>query len=162
MIDVSIVKIIGSIVLACLGWYIVHYLTTRRDIKAKKRELATKYQIETFIAINTLFADIINVRTPPNDVIIEFNKAISTIQILGNESQITRINRLIEKIQELPWIQTSECTDSTSSETTRSFPDQSVAHGLLRDLRDKLRRELELSPINGNITSIVLTIRSKK
>jgi hypothetical protein len=49
-----------AILLASIGWLIVHRLTRKRDLNNKKREIALKYLVEVY---NTLSIDILKGET---------------------------------------------------------------------------------------------------
>ncbi len=43
-----IIKVISTVVIAAMGWIIVHYFTSRRDMANKRREIKTQYLIEAY------------------------------------------------------------------------------------------------------------------
>ena len=140
--EIGFIKTLITIALACLGWLIVNYLTTQREVRAKKRELVTKYQIETFSAVNTFFTYLLTKRSPPSNVRTDFNKAVSMIQLLGSQSQINNFSNILIKLQEI--------TSSKSGHLKGKEVDI-----LLQDLRDELRKELQLKPVNNKVISML-------
>jgi len=140
--DLDFVKIAVAIFLACSGWIVVNHLTAKREINIKKREIVTKYQVETFTAINTFFTYLLIQESPPPEVRTNFNKAVSRVQLLGSPSQIGKFSSILKKMKEV---------SSTSSEGLKG----SEIDSLLQDLRNELRRELQLEQVNNKIISML-------
>jgi len=135
----NILTLTVPVILALTGWLIVNYLTTKREINAKKRELVTKYQIEAFSSLNTFFTYLLIQRNPSSEVRDNFNKSVSMIQLLGSPSQITKFSSILEPMKQL------ESGSLKGSEV----------EGLLLDLRDELRKELGLHQVDKKIISML-------
>ena len=147
--DLDFVKIATAIFLACSGWLIVNHLTTKREINAKKRELVTKYQVETFTAINTFFTYLLIHENPPAEVRTNFNNAISMIQLLGSQSQIEKFSSILEKMMEISATQSSKLKGSEIDT-------------LLQDVRNELRNELQLEQVNNKVISMLSFDKNNK
>ena len=124
--DLDYVKIIITIVLAVIGWLIGHYFTSQRDISNKRRELVINHLIETY----RILANDISHREQSGETNLKLENLLSDIQLFGNNSQIELAKQLADEI-----------AGGGSFEL----------NNLLVELRDNLRKELNLSPVIGNV-----------
>jgi|SRR4030042_4419177 len=119
------IEIIITIVIAALGWIIVHHFTSRRDRKNKIREIRIQYLIEAFRKIGMAIQ-----REKDDTFFGELESAFHDVQLFGSKRQI---NMLMEFMDEYREKKTANIDM------------------LLNELRDDLRKELSLSPIKERI-----------
>jgi hypothetical protein len=112
-----------TLILAGLGWYIVHHLNMRREITAEKRKLRVSYLLEVYRKLEGA-ANRLSSTTEQHMRDIE--SAIADIQLLGTPNQV-----------------------ELAVEFATAFGNIKSASldPLLADLRDSLRAELELEKI---------------
>jgi hypothetical protein len=127
MFNLENLKIIITVMIAVLGWVIAHRLNSTRDRALKRRELITAHLINAY----RILANDITHRdaTPERDLKLE--TVISELQLFGSDYQI-------------------ELTKKLANDVTQK--DTFYVDDLLIDLRNSLRKELELSPLEGRIT----------
>ena len=117
-----------TIILACVGWYVVHYQNLRREITAEKRKLRVSYLLEVYRKLEGAS----NRRnTTSTQHMLDIESAIADIQLLGTKHQV-----------ELA----VEFTKVFVSKKSASLDD------LLQDLRNSLRVELELENVRPKLT----------
>lgn len=118
-------QLIVAFVVAALGWWTGHILTTRRDVANERRKLRISYLIEAFRslegAVHSLGA---------KDQKKRLQAAIVDIQLLGSPEQV--------KLAANFAIQMGKSSEAPIDE-------------LLADLRDSLRKELELERVEQKI-----------
>ena len=129
-----LVKIVNSSLFAALigagvlvtGWSVVSHQDDERAVTNRQRQLRTEYLIEAFRAIETAR------RNPEIEEdrkkMMSMEGAITDIQLLGDKKQV----RL-------------------ALDLSKSLNNGGDAMKLLKNLRQELRKELRLEPINGNL-----------
>jgi|CZCB01.1.fsa_nt_gi Ca2+-binding EF-hand superfamily protein len=116
---VEICKILITVVLAVFGWLIAHKLTSVRDLKNKKREIRINFLLDAYRKLE---------RSIHKEKIgRDFVEAISDIQFLGTPPQVNMAKRIAADFAQNGQVDLDE---------------------LLIDLRDSMRRELELEKID--------------
>lgn len=79
-----------AILVSVIGWGVVHHNTLEREIEKNKRDLSTQYLIESY----RVLADDIAKRGDLTDARKSaFEKALTDIQLLGSEEQISMANK---------------------------------------------------------------------
>ncbi len=115
-----------TVIIAVIGWIVAHYFSSKRDKKLKRREVITAHLINAY---RILANDITHrPKTPESELKLE--TIIAELQLFGSEKQIQLTKKLAD--------------DITKGGTF-------YVDDLLNDLRSDLRKELELSPIDGNV-----------
>jgi hypothetical protein len=109
---------------AILGWLVGHALNARRDRQNKRREIRVQYLIEAY---RRLEAGTYRGPIHGTEFGKEFESAIADIQLFGTEDQARMAKELAEDI---------------------AIQKNASAGPLLMSLRDALRRELNLGPLN--------------
>ena len=124
-----------TIIVNIIGWFILHNLSKRRDLSNKKKEMKIQYLITAWHKLehtanrNTNKAQIDHFHS-------DIETAIANIQLLGTPKQIQLAQQFAEDVA-----------------TTRSgdlIP-------LLIELRQSLRQELELEPVEDKFKFIRFT-----
>ena len=116
-----------AVIVAIAGWFVGSWLNAARDRANKQREIRLGYQIETYRRL-ALAAQ--RKPEPGSKYFRDMEAAVADIQLFGTESQIRAVNAFLQE-----W----------KANNKGSFND------LLRDLRNDLRKELELSPVPGDV-----------
>lgn len=124
--DFDYLKIFTSIILAVFGWILGHYFNTKRDKSLKKRELSTSYLISAY----RVLANDISTRKSTTESNKKFEDLLSDIQLFGSLEQINMAKALAK--------------DLANSGSYELDP-------LINNLRDELRKELELKAVKGNL-----------
>ncbi|MEA3323967.1 MAG: hypothetical protein U9Q37_02355 [Euryarchaeota archaeon] len=119
----DLLTIIVTILLVVGGWAAVHFLSLRREIEQKKREIRVQYLKDAYIKL----AEAVD-RGSIVDNIKDIQESFNVIQIFGDESQIELIGNFIE-----------EATAGGSPSIDE----------LLKELRNEIRQHIGLEPIDG-------------
>jgi hypothetical protein len=133
--DAVIAAVVTTVVII-VGWYVVHYLTGKRDQANKRRELRVQYLIEAYRRLE--FA---GNRPLTKEVAPEFEKAIADIQLFGTPKQV---------------------------ELAQAFALGFAKNGmhsldpLLNELRQELRRELNLESVQPSIKYLRISYDKKQ
>ena len=114
-----------SVVVAVGSWFVVSQHNAARDRANKQREIRLQYQIETYRRL-LLAAE----RKPEPKYFRDVESATADIQLFGTESQIQKLNTFLDE-----W----KATNKGSLDN------------LLIDLRNDLRRELDLPAVPGGL-----------
>ena len=122
----DIIKTTISVIIAAIGWMIVHYFNSKRDRTLKRREIITKHLIDAY----KFLADEIVHRESTFERDKKLELVIAELQLFGSHRQI-------ELAKEL--------TDAITKGGT-FYVDE-----LLNELRNDLRHELGLPPVTGNV-----------
>lgn len=124
-IELLLPSIIGALVIIA-GWYVAHYLTSKRDQTNRRRDLRVQYLIEAYRRLE--FAS--NREPMPRESAPEFEKAIADIQLLGTPKQV-----------------------ALAQAFARGFARKGTVtlDPLLNDLRQELRQELRLEPVSQDV-----------
>jgi hypothetical protein len=115
--------IIVPSLLIILGWFIVNWLAARRELRSKKREVRIQYLIEAY---RSIASGANRGAKTSHEQKLAIESAIEDIQLLGDASQVSALNRMIE----------SGNPDFTE---------------VLESLRQELRRELNLENITDSL-----------
>ena len=119
----DLLTIAVTILLAVGGWAVAHFLSQRREIKQKKREVQVQYLKDAYIKL----AEAVD-KGSLEDNIKDIQESFNVIQIFGDESQIELIGKFIE-----------EATAGRSPSIDE----------LLKELRNEIRQQIGLKPIDG-------------
>jgi len=125
--EITYLKIIFTVLVTMIGWYITHYFNSKRDHKNKIRETKMTYLIEAYLALENVC------NRYEEDLIKRFPKledALAKIQLFGSDEQILMAKKVIIAIGE------NKKTD---------------VEELLQDIREKLRKEIGLSKTTEEI-----------
>jgi hypothetical protein len=124
----------GLLVVA--GWFLAHRLTAKRDLAAKRRDSRLRALEAAYMRIATS-----SNRPLTPESIEKFEIFVSEIQLYGTPRQIRLMAELVEAFKQ---------------------PHFNVSHDvLLADLRDTIRRELQLEPVAGPVWWLRLHLGSK-
>lgn len=122
-------------VVVVVGWYVVHYLSARRDQTNKRRDLRVQYLIEAYRRL-----EYAGNRPMTEEIAPEFERAVADIQLFGTPKQV-------ELAQEF-------AVGFAQKGTHPLDP-------LLNELRKELRKELELEPVKPTIKYLRITFDQK-
>ncbi len=109
-----------------IGWIVTDYLTKRRDVENQKRKIRTDYLVNVFRFLATSVSN----RNLSKEDWRKFEDIIADIQLFGTPEQIGLLKEVTNQIAE-----------------KKEFD----LDPILNDLRDHLRRDLNLESIDGNI-----------
>ena len=123
-------SILIPLLVAAVGWLLVHRLAAWRDRAAKRREVRITYLIQAYRRFMDFYRAMRG-PTPPNDF-TEVESAITDIELFGSVSQIAKLRTFVQDLQKR---------------------DKVSLNDLAEDLRDDLRRELRLKRIEGRIVA---------
>ncbi|MCE0499477.1 MAG: hypothetical protein LV481_16165 [Methylacidiphilales bacterium] len=121
----TILTLLASTTIVVMGWYVVHRLTTARDLANKRRELRVGYLIEAYRRLEN-----ISNRDPEEVIASELERAVADIQLFGSLSQVALVREF--------------CLGFVEKRIFSLDP-------LLNDLRNDLRRELNLESVSSNV-----------
>ncbi len=107
-------------VVALIGWFVGHYLSSRRDQENKRRELRVQHLLVAYQ--NLMDAACYNKLAPEEQIVQLATKAFSNIQLFGNQEQLKMVH---------------DCIDDYSKGNVS-------LNDLVEDLRSDLRKELKL------------------
>lgn len=119
------VPLLVSAFVAILGWFSVNWLAASRDQANKRREIRVQYLIEAYRRL-ALSAQ----RPPESKYFRDMESAVADIQLFGSQSQVQKLRLFLEEFKR---------------QNKGSFNE------LLRDLRNDLRKELDLTAIEGEV-----------
>jgi hypothetical protein len=122
----EILKTLITVIIAALGWVVAHYFSSKRDRRIKRREIKTAHLIKAY----TILANDITERAETSERNAKLELLISELQLFGSNKQIALTKELAENIQHGGEFNFDE---------------------LLKDIRNDLRKELELNPIQGRV-----------
>jgi hypothetical protein len=127
ILDLRLLLSIGiPATIAVGGWLVGHWLNARRELFNRRREARLK-GLE--MAYNRLA--LVALRDWTDELMTEFEKFVAEIQLYGTPKQITLMQEIVNAL--------------TRPEAEVSFD------SLLKDLRDALRLELRMEPVEGNV-----------
>lgn len=117
-----------------IGWFILHILSKRRDLSNKKKEMKIQYLISAWQTLEHISnrKKVVDRLTVSSDV----ENAIANVQLFGTPKQI----QLAQKFAD----------DIATTHSGDLIP-------LLIELRQSLRRELELEPVEDKLKFIRFT-----
>lgn len=110
--------------LVVVGWFAGSWLTSRREFKARRRDARVKGLETAFMRL----ADSAN-RDPTPEVMQNLETFVSELQLYGTPQQVRLTRKMVEAY--------------LSTQPSVSFD------ALLEDLRDSLRKELQLESLDG-------------
>jgi len=118
-------KLFTTLLVVSLGWWVAHYLSARREVTNERRKLRVSYLLEAYRKLEQAVHPL-----DPKAKQEQLESAIADIQLLGSPSQVTM-----------------------ASEFAKSLANNSEASldGLLFNLRESLRLELQLESVNEKI-----------
>ena len=116
-------KIIIPSALIILGWFIVNWLASKRELINKRREVRIQYLIEAYRCIASASN---RKEKTTDDQKLNIESAIEDIQLFGNEEQLNALNNMIE---------------DKNNDFTK----------ILEVLRNDLRKELELVSVSNSL-----------
>ncbi len=119
----SIIALIASVSIAVSGWVVAHWLSSRRELEQKKREIRVQYLREAYLKI----ANLCDRGEFPRDI-SDLQDALNDIQLFGEEKQIILIGETITQLID---------------NQTASFDE------LLKQLRNEIRRHIGLNPMES-------------
>ncbi len=120
-------EFVGPILVALVGYAIVHMLSTWRDRENKKREIRVKFLINSYERLTRV------VRETPWKF-DDFQQVLADIQLMGTPSQIVEAEKLS--------LQVPKAMKSSGPEAELDLGP------LLHEFRNDLRAELSMEPID--------------
>ncbi len=121
----DLTKLIVTVIVAVVGWFICHRLSAWRDRVSKQRDQKIEYLIEAF----RLLSEVTN-HPRLHEVNLQLRAAFAIIQLFGTEDQNTLIATFVDEMRK----------------HSKSNIDR-----LLQNLRNALRQELDLVEIKDDI-----------
>ncbi|WP_347888060.1 hypothetical protein ABHF54_10460 [Nitrosomonas europaea] len=97
MLDCISISNIVTVLVALLGWPIVHWLSKSREIEAARRNLRASYLMEAYRSIENSIK-----RNMQNDEKRQLERAVADIELLGNKEQIALVHDLVVFSMENP------------------------------------------------------------
>jgi hypothetical protein len=122
----EILKIFITASTVVAGWVVGHYFTSMRDRRNKKRDLTIQHLINAYMVLTNEVTQ--RIQTPERKKLLE--KIISEIQLFGSPEQVRMAKQL---------------ADDIVKKIDFEFDD------LVNSLRNDLRKQLILPPIEGNV-----------
>lgn len=119
------VSIFVPAVVAIVGWFVANRIGARKDLATRRRELIVSYLVDAYRKLEKSASAVI-----PEESWAGIESAIADIQLFGSSRQV-------------------ELAQVFAREMSRN--QTSFATALLEELRQSLRRELELAPATGPI-----------
>ena len=133
MSDLSLYISFTSLIISIIGWFVVHFLSRKRDSLNKKKDLRIKYLINAWQLLESAS------NRNDNSMIPNLEKAIADIQLFGTLEQI-KLSR--EFALGFKTTKTAKCDV------------------LLNELRNDLRNELKLEKdTSSNFVSLRITYK---
>ena len=114
-----------AVLVALIGWWVVHWLNTIRDRKNHNRQVQTDFLIKAFQRLANA-----SLRTPSPPYFRDMEAAVADIQLFGSSSQIQMVTSFTEEFAE---------------------NNMASLNPLLNSLRDSLRKKLGYEPIEHNV-----------
>jgi hypothetical protein len=133
---------LGTLVVTALvviiGWYVVHCFSMARDVANKQRELQVQYLIEAYRRLE--YVSNREGGVTPN-LVPEFERSIADVQLFGSPKQVQLAREFAKNF----------ARDGNAS-----------LDSLLNELRNALRKELNLAPVEPGITFLRMTFEKRK
>lgn len=114
-----------TVIVALLGWLLVHRLNSERDLRNKKREIVLSHLIEAYMVLTHELN-----REWTDERALIFESMVSRIQLFGTINSIEQLKQMIDQF-----------TKTRAMDLTK----------LTVLIRNELRNELELEHIEGNV-----------
>lgn len=121
--------LIGSLIVI-IGWFITHYFFQKRDSKNKRKEIVLDFLINSY---RTLTNDISDRDLNHYERQYKFESLISDLQLFGSKKQVELARTIAVEMR-------------TQSNSNLDL--------LINDLKDSLRKELNLENTDGNVENI--------
>ena len=122
-----LVPLLITTMIAIIGWFAAHRLAANRDRVNKHRDIRIEYLIKAYQKLENA----VHRKPEPNSSYFQdMESTVADIQLFGTESQIEKVKTFLNEFEE---------------KGKGSLDD------LLNDLRDELRKELDLSKVEGNV-----------
>ena len=138
--NIDILNVAVTIVLAILGWLFVNWLTSKREINTKRRELVTTYLIDVYRKLDRFTVCLITGKAT-EQIATDINSAITDIQLFGSKQQIEYAIKISEVIASAGGVPTEDLKTLTVS------------------LRNDLRKELCLPETDRGIAHLNMQFR---
>lgn len=119
--------IVISAALVIFGWFVVNSLNVDRDRENKLRDIRTQYLIDAYRNLSDASQ---RKPEPQSKYFRQMESAVADIQLFGTQNQIEKVHAMLDAY----------------SKTSLAPLDP-----ILNDLRNELRTELNLPPINQNV-----------
>src|SRR6266508_4701801 len=131
-IDWRLVATVGiPATIIIVSWFLVHRLNARRDLASRKREALLK-------ALEAAYMRLANSSNRPltDKLMDELEMFVSELQLYGTPRQIQLMAEIVEGFK---------------------TPNNRVSYDeILADLRDSIRKELNLEPVSGEVAEVCL------
>lgn len=124
IMDIELAKLLVTVIVGLGGWYVVHWLTASRDQLNKRKDLKVEYLLKAYRNLSNAAN-----RTNPNEFGLQFEEAVSDIQLLGSPKQIELLHKALSE------------RDSNGNHVG--------VNDVLEELRVDLRNELALESISS-------------
>lgn len=122
-----LLPLIVTAIVAILGWVIAHVLTSNRDRANKHRDIRLQYLIEAYRRLGDASGRHLSSET---EYAQRLESALADIQLFGSLTQVEKLKKILEDY----------------AADGNAYLDE-----VINDLRDELRKELDLPPIPGNV-----------
>lgn len=120
-----LIPLLVTTTLAIIGWFVGHHFSTKRDRENKQRDIRITYLVQAYRDLG-MAAD----RPPNSEQFKKLESAFHDIQLFGTQSQLDELHAAKER-----W----------------KSPGEKQLKLLLSDLRDDLRKELNLPKTNASL-----------
>lgn len=121
---IATIGIPATIVVA--GWFFVHWLNAKRDLASRKREARLKALEAAYMRVATS-----SNRPLTEKLIDDLETFVSELQLYGTPRQIHLMTEIVEGFKK---------------------PNNTISYdAILADLRDTVRKELNLEPVQGPV-----------
>ncbi len=135
--EIELTKLVVTVLLAIAGWLFAGWLNSLRDSANKRREIVVQHLIDAY---KTLTQEI-GRRDTTVESITKLENLLSEIQLFGSRKQVDLARKL---------------SNQTAQEGV------STIDPLIEDMRDTLRKELGLEPLEGNTIWLRFTEKFKR
>ncbi len=126
-IDWQLILTVGiPVIVVVIGWFSGYWLNSRRDLLIRKREARLKALEAAYMRLS-----VSSNRSLNDKLMDDIETFVSEIQLYGTPRQIQLMSEIVEEFKK---------------PNNRVFYD-----AILTDLRDTMRKELDLEPISGNV-----------
>ncbi|MFW8602476.1 hypothetical protein ACOHYD_13475 [Desulfobacterota bacterium M19] len=128
--DLDVIKVGISVIVAVVGWIVGHHFNSRRDDVANRKKLITGYLVDAYRKLNSFACVLVSRAKGTESLAEDINSAVGDIQLFGTQRQIQLVKEISEHMV-----------------AKHEVPGEKL-HDLLLDLRNSLRAELGLKPID--------------
>ena len=122
----TIITVVMSVLIAAIGWYIVHYFTMLRNLKNKQTEMRLQALLKAFRLLFRSMEENHN-KVPPYEYAHHLTKAYAEIQLFAN-------------------MEINECMKKFYDDLKVAIEDpkeKKISFEIVQKLRDAIRRQLE-------------------